>query len=152
MARLNIILSDESLNSLDRLQKEKCFSSRGQTIEFLLEEYKSGSRLLEQAEFFSKMVSKQILKDTQEKYDVLRIRTGFADKHLKLLLDIINHLIISRGHDVASEQTALMTDNYPSNIYEKALKKYDHQLTHFQQNADRKRRREKKKRISDNNE
>lgn len=63
--------------------------------------------------------------------DPLRIRTGYADKQTKALLEVMNHIIVKNGWDA---ENVVTTDVRKSNVLTAADEKITKQIEHFKQN------------------
>lgn len=63
--------------------------------------------------------------------DPLRIRTGYADKQTKALLEVMNHVIVKNGWDA---ENVVTTDVRKANVLTAADEKITKQIEHFKQN------------------
>lgn len=68
---------------------------------------------------------------TRTYLDPIRIRTGYADKQTKALLEVMNHLVVKNGWDGPNIVT---TDIRKSNVLTVSEEKITKQIEHFKQN------------------
>lgn len=84
------------------------------------------------SEVIASMTTDKVVEALKRTYlDPLRIRTGYADKQTKALLEVLNHLIVKNGWDA---ENVITTDIRKSNVLETSEKKIAKQIEHFKQN------------------
>lgn len=88
-----------------------------------------GEQLL--AEVIATSTAEQVVAQLKRPYlDPLRIRTGYADKQTKAMLEILNHLIVKNGWDA---ENVVTTDKRESNVLIVSQQKITDQIEHYKQ-------------------
>ncbi|MBO0474867.1 hypothetical protein JZO86_14285 [Enterococcus ureasiticus] len=89
-----------------------------------------GQHLL--ADVIAEATAQKIVDSLKRTYlDPLRIRTGYADKQTKAMLEVLNHMIVKNGWDA---ENVVTTDVRKSNVLTAAEGKITKQIEHFKQN------------------
>lgn len=152
MNRKNIPMKMETWNELDEIKLEKGYRSYREAIEYLVENYRYNSTANNISNVVASYVSDQIKQqfDEQEKilnerFNILKLRTGYTSKHTQIILDMINNYVLKHDLDNRAGDVPALTSNAPTNIYTQALEKYDEQIKHFQMNAHNKKKKEQGK-------
>lgn len=152
MNRKNIPMKMETWNELDEIKLEKGYRSYREAIEYLVENYRYNSTANNISNVVASYVSDQIKQqfDEQEKilnerFNILKLRTGYTSKHTQIILDMINNYVLKHDLDNRAGDVPALTSNAPTNIYTQALEKYDEQIKHYQMNAYNKKKKEQEK-------
>lgn len=129
MIRKNVYLSENNWGKIETLKDEKNLKSIGNVIEFLLENYSLEQNSTMQAELISKLVAE----NQKEFFDILRVRTSFMDKHLKIILNIINDTLIHKGLDMDDQFEIATYNKNPSVIFKKSKEKVEDEIRYFRE-------------------
>lgn len=148
--RKHIILKDDTWNHLDDLQNEIGLKSYREVIEYLVDNFKEASTANNISNVVGNYVANQVKQQFEEyetvmneRFNILRLRTGYTSKHTQLILDMINNHILKHDLDNSSTDVPALISNAPTLIYTQALEKYDEQMKHYQMNAYNKKQKEK---------
>lgn len=140
----------ETWNELDYIRLERGYNSYREVVEFLVENYKEVSTANNISNVVGNYVAKQMKQQFEEyetvmneRFNILRLRTGYTSKHTQLILDMINNHILKHDLDNSHTDVPALISNAPTLIYMQALEKYDEQMKHYQLNAYNKKQKEK---------
>lgn len=148
--RKHISLKDVTWKQLDDIQNKNGFKSYREVIEYLVENHKDVSTANNISNVVGNYVANQLKQQFEEyetvmneRFNILRLRTGYTSKHTQLILDMINNHILKHDLDNSSADVPALISNAPTLIYTQALEKYDEQMKHYQMNAYNKKQKEK---------
>lgn len=137
--RINAYVSEETRDWLkkyaDTLGGK---SSYGAAIEKLVLRVKDGQSSEELAEIISGIVTNKILEELKERLDVIRVRTGYADRQTKVLTEVLNHMVNTLEIDRMPADVVLTTRSKTC-VLDEAEKRISEQIAHFKQQASAKR-------------
>lgn len=140
----------ETWNELDQIRLERGYNSYREAIEYLVENFKEVSTSNNISNVVGNYVANQLKQQfaeyetvMNERFNILRLRTGYTSKHTQLILDMINNHILKHDLDNSSADVPALISNAPTLIYTQALEKYDEQMKHYQMNAYNKKQKEK---------
>ncbi|OTO03242.1 hypothetical protein [Enterococcus sp. 5B3_DIV0040] len=108
--------------------------SYGTAIEELVEQARAEQDHHELAEIISDVVTNNILEELKEKLDVIRVRTGYADRQTKVLTEVLNHIVNALEIDRMPEDVVLTTRS-KTYVLDEAEKRISEQIAHFKQQA-----------------
>lgn len=139
--RFQVYVDSRTLDYILDIQNEKNFRTRGETLDYIVQELESDEPKSSVGEVLALTIADKVAATLKPNYDTLRIRTGYTDKNLKVLLEVMNSLIFALG---VNEQKVVTRDILEAKPLVAAEKRIKEQLDHFaQEKADR----EKKKRM-----
>ncbi len=139
--RFQVYVDSRTLDYILDIQNEKNFRTRGETLDYIVQELESDEPKSSVGEVLALTIADKVAATLKPNYDTLRIRTGYTDKNLKVLLEVMNSLIFALG---VNEQKVVTRDILEAKPVVAAEKRIKEQLDHFaQEKADR----EKKKRM-----
>ena len=138
LARLNTYISHEAKHKLDKVMKETGARSYGAAIEKILFQLETGDANKLLAEILSDEIAKKVTKELKEPIDILRRRTGYADRQTKIITEMLNHSINTLQID-RPEQKVVLTNKSKTAVLTAAEKRIKEQLDHFAQQAATKR-------------
>lgn len=140
----------ETWNELDQIRLERGYNSYREAIEYLVENFKEVSTANNISNVVGNYVANQLKQQFEEyetvmneRFNILRLRTGYTSKHTQLILDMINNHLLKHDLDNSSADVPALISNAPTLIYTQALEKYDEQMKHYQMNAYNKKQKEK---------
>lgn len=143
-------MKPETWNELDQIRLERGYNSYREAIEYLVENFKEVSTANNISNVVGNYVANQVKQQFEEyekvmneRFNILRLRTGYTSKHTQLILDMINNHILKHDLDNSSADVPALISNAPTLIYTQALEKYDEQMKHYQMNAYNKKQKEK---------
>ncbi|MCW6660018.1 hypothetical protein NHG25_05935 [Aerococcaceae bacterium NML191292] len=125
--RRHIYLSETEWELLEELKMKHQLKSISATVSFLLDNYSDSMSGITQAQMVASLVKSEL----KEYYDTLRVRTGYTDKHTKLLLHMLNDIVINQGWDLPPDGSSASIEGTPSLLYTDAQKHYDDMLKRF---------------------
>lgn len=128
--RKHIIIESGDLEILEEIQQSEGLRSLGDAVSFLVSNYRQSQPDITSALYISEMVSRNL----KDQYDVIRIRTGYAEKYLRILLDMFNHYIIETGQDLVLGEEAKLIDKEASLIYRKSEQAYGNKINRYKEN------------------
>lgn len=136
--RVNAYISFESKEKLIKIMAETGARSYGEAIEQVLHqlEVSDANKLL--GEILSEEIANRVIKELKEPIDILRRRTGYADRQTKVITELLNHMINTLQIDRIEERVVL-TSKAKTNALSAAEKRIKEQLDHFAQQAATKR-------------
>lgn len=150
MKKKTIPMKLETWNELDQIRLERGYNSYREAIEYLVENFKEVSTSNNISNVVGNYVANQLKQQFEEyetvmneRFNILRLRTGYTSKHTQLILDMINNHILKHDLDNSSADVPALISNAPTLIYTQALEKYDEQMKHYQMNAYNKKQKEK---------
>lgn len=150
MEKKTIPMKMETWNELDQIRLERRYNSYREAIEYLVENFKEASTVNNISNVVGNYVAKQMKQQFEEyetvmneRFNILRLRTGYTSKHTQLILDMINNHILKHDLDNSHTDVPALISNAPTLIYMQALEKYDEQMKHYQLNAYNKKQKEK---------
>ncbi|TLQ49502.1 hypothetical protein FEZ33_00505 [Ruoffia tabacinasalis] len=150
--RKHLLLSDNTWEILDDIQLKIGSKSYREVIEYLVENYKEVSTVNNISNVVGNYVASQVKQQFEEyettmndRFNILRLRTGYASKHTQIILDMMNNYILKHDLDNGVDDVPALISNAPTNVYNQSLKKYDEQMKHFQMNAQNKKQKEEEK-------
>lgn len=139
--RFQVYVDSRTLDYILDIQNEKNFRTRGETLDYIVQELESDEPKSSVGEVLALTIADKVAATLKPNYDTLRIRSGYTDKNLKVLLEVMNSLIFALG---VNEQKVVTRDILEAKPVVAAEKRIKEQLDHFaQEKADR----EKKKRV-----
>ena len=139
--RFQVYVDSRTLDYILDIQNEKNFRTRGETLDYIVQELESDEPKSSVGEVLALTIADKVAATLKPNYDTLRIRSGYTDKNLKVLLEVMNSLIFALG---VNEQKVVTRDILEAKPVVAAEKRIKEQLDHFaQEKADR----EKKKRM-----
>lgn len=128
--RRHILFEEADWELLNELKEKHQLNSVGSVIEYLINNYRQSSTGITQAQLTAEIVKAEL----EEFYNTLRIRTGYTDKHTKLILHMLNDIVINQGWDLPSEGVSHSIEETPSLLFQDAqehfnarMKKYNEQ-------------------------
>lgn len=140
--RFQVYVDSRTLDYILDIQNEKNFRTRGETLDYIVQELESDEPKSSVGEVLALTIADKVATTLKPNYDTLRIRSGYTDKNLKVLLEVMNSLIFALG---VNEQKVVTRDILEAKPLVAAEKRIKEQLDHFaQEKADR----EKKKRVN----
>lgn len=92
---------------IEKFQHDRGLKSRGEALEELFKEY---AMLKVQAESQSSL-AKAIAKEVKPQLDPIRIRTGYVDKNVRVLTNLLNSYLIISGMEDAIPVTDVMAES-----------------------------------------
>lgn len=129
MTRKHIFLSDDKWELIFNIKEEKYLDSLGAVIEFLLENYSTEQSIYRQ----SQLIATELAEQQKEFFDILRVRTSFMDKHLKIILNIMNDTLIHKGLDMDDQFEIATYNKNPSVIFKKSKEKVEDEIRYFRE-------------------
>ena len=129
MTRKHIFLSDDKWELIFNIKEEKNLDSLGAVIEFLLENYSTEQSIYRQ----SQLIATELAEQQKEFFDILRVRTSFMDKHLKIILNIMNDTLIHKGLDMDDQFEIATYNKNPSVIFKKSKEKVEDEIRYFRE-------------------
>ncbi|MDO4432016.1 MAG: hypothetical protein Q4B80_01740 [Aerococcaceae bacterium] len=129
--RKNIYMSEAQWDVLEGIKERHQLASYGDVVSFLVNNYTESMSAMTQAQLTAEVLKESLIPF----YDVLRIRTGYTDKHTKLLLALMNHLIINQGWDIPPTAHIQGIEDLPSNLYKDALRQFDESIRRYKENS-----------------
>lgn len=152
MKKKTIPMKMETWNELDEIKLKRGYKSYREAIEYLISNYRDVSTANNISNVVGNYVAQQVKLQLDEyeitmndRFNILRLRTGYASKHTQLILDMMNNHILKHDLDNSVSDIPALITNAPTNIYNQALEKYDEQIKHFQMNAHNKKKKEQGK-------
>ncbi|MCA1028843.1 hypothetical protein [Cytobacillus kochii] len=135
MERKNIRFSDSEfgIKYLNKKKDEYGLKNYNETIERIFAEHDQFRRMLNNQDEMVERIYSRFKKDL----DVIRVRTGYADKNTRIALELWNGFILTNDQD-----NYVTTDEFMTTPLEKATKKVTDDIAAYRQ---RKLEREKKK-------
>lgn len=127
--RKNVTLKSAEWDTLEELKQEHHLKTHGEAIQFLIQNYQQAMSANYQAQVTAAFV-KELLHPL---LDQVRLRTGYINRNSHLLLNLLNHLIIENGWDVAEYALPHFHDTVPSNLYKKAEAQFEKVVTSRQE-------------------
>ncbi|MCO5478392.1 hypothetical protein NG891_16805 [Enterococcus gallinarum] len=112
--------------------------SYGTAIEELVDHARADEENRELAEIISDIVTNKILEELKERLDVIRVRTGYADRQTKVLTEVLNHMVNTLEIDRMPADVVLTTRSKTC-VLDEAEKRISEQIAHFKQQASAKR-------------
>lgn len=126
-------LAPETIEYVTRYWDENNCSSFSDAMDQIISESKIRGTNELVADTIATKTAEHIVDQLKRTYlDPLRIRTGYADKQTKALLEVMNHVIVKNGWDA---EKVITTDVRKSNVVTEAEGKITKQIEHFKQNA-----------------
>ena len=95
--RYNITLEDETITFLDKIKKEKKFTSRSQAIDYIVSNYQNLGN-----NEFADLVAKKIAAEYENLFTRMRLGINTADRNSQVILEILNSIVFSLGVDKRS--------------------------------------------------
>lgn len=129
MTRKHIFLSDDKWELIFNIKEEKNLDSLGAVIEFLLENFSNEQSIYRQ----SQLIATELAEQQKEFFDILRVRTSFMDKHLKIILNIMNDTLIHKGLDMDDQFEIATYNKNPSVIFKKSKEKVEDEIRYFRE-------------------
>lgn len=96
-----------SLPWVEQLQHDRGLKSQGEALEALFQDYTS---LKAQAKSQSSL-AKAIAKEIKPQLDPIRIRTGYVDKNVRVLTNLLNSYLIISGMEDSTPVTDVMAES-----------------------------------------
>lgn len=125
-------LLPETIEYIESYWHENGCHSFSESVDRLVREFKSSGSNQIIAEVIAEATAQKIVDSLKRTYlDPLRIRTGYADKQTKAMLEVLNHMIVKNGWDA---ENVVTTDVRKSNVLTAAEGKITKQIEHFKQN------------------
>lgn len=119
-------ISDKSNEVLKKIVADEKLKNRGEAIDFLCAEYLSNERLKLSEERIALRVKKELSKEL----NIIRVRTGYADKGIKISLDLLNHIALQGKFD---NDILFDTKDYKSRIYNLSEQRIQALIEHYDQ-------------------
>lgn len=136
--RVNAYISPESKEKLNQIMANTGARSYGEAIEHVLHQLETSDSNKLLAEILSDEIAKKVTKELKEPIDILRRRTGYADRQTKIITEMLNHSINTLQID-RPEQQVVLTNKSKTAVLTAAEKRIKEQLDHFAQQAATKR-------------
>lgn len=124
LIRKHINLSEVESDILEELKQEHNLPSISSVISYLIRNYADSRSAIENAGLISTLVKQEL----QEVLDVIRLRSGYTEKNVHKMMDVLNHLIISKNLDARLNEPIRTVREDPSLLFEKAQESYDEQI------------------------
>lgn len=143
MARIRkqMSIDKETEEYILEYQRLKGYSHPGEAVEMIVKKHKEENIGSQVAEGIALITANAVLKELKPLFDVLRIRTGYADKQTKVMLEVLNSMIIAMR---LNDSPAVTTDILESGILNGSTKHVTDQIEHFKQVKDAKKPKAKK--------
>ena len=119
-------ISDKSNEVLKKIISDEKLKNKGEAIDFLCSEYLSNERLKLSEERIALRVKKELSKEL----NISRVRTGYADKGIKISLDLLNHIALQGKFD---NDILFDTKDYKSRIYNLSEQRIQALIEHYDQ-------------------
>lgn len=140
--RMQIWIDPKTEKIIRDIKQKENYRTLGEAVDFLAREYEADDAKSSVGEVLALTIADKVAATLKPNYDTLRIRSGYTDKNLKVLLEVMNSLIFALG---VNEQKVVTRDILEAKPVVAAEKRIKEQLDHFaQEKADR----EKKKRVN----
>lgn len=124
--QIRVSLDDRGKNILDKVKEDNNFLNYSEAISYLCEEYLSNERIKLSEERIALRVKKELSKDL----NIIRVRTGYVDKEIKITLDLLNHIALQGKFD---NDILFDTKNYKSRIYNLSEERIQALIEHYDQ-------------------
>lgn len=131
--RKHMSVDQETYNYIRNVQSQRGLATFGAAVEVIVKKQQEedlGSTL---AEGIAVITANAVLKELMPKFDVLRTRTGYADKQTKIMLEVLNSMIVGLR---LTDSPAVTTDILESEILTGSTKRINDQIEHFKQQKD----------------
>jgi hypothetical protein len=115
--------SDEVLKQIVENQKLR---NKGEAIDFLCEQYLNSERIRVSEDRITNAVIKGLLAQLQP----IRVRTGYIDKEMKIVLDLLNHIMLEGRFD---KDELYDTVDWQSRAYRLSNERVQKQIDYFSQ-------------------
>jgi hypothetical protein len=130
-ARLHTGIHEKTKETLWELRNEMGVDSLGDVIDNLVAEKRSQEKEEIVTDTFVELVSDAVVNKLKRQYlDPLRIRTGYADKQTKAIIEILNHVIVKNAWDGPKPFT---TDVHMTTTVQEAQDKIQRDIEYFKQ-------------------
>lgn len=118
-----IYLTKEAIEYLEQYKVEKSCRTIGNAIEEMIKENqnRNTNQLISQA--IAELTAEQVKKELNKTLDIIRVRTGYTDKSLKVMLEMMNALFVKNGI-----QNGTLTDVMKVPIMERAEEKVEKEI------------------------
>lgn len=127
-----LTLLPDTINYVQVYWEKNSCSSFSDAVDQLVRECQATESQTLLAEVIANATADKLVEALKRTYlDPLRIRTGYADKQTKALLEVMNHIIVKNGWDA---ENVVTTDVRKSNVLTAADEKITKQIEHFKQN------------------
>ncbi|OEH83632.1 hypothetical protein BCR26_08700 [Enterococcus rivorum] len=127
----HVALDSEQLEYVLRYWQENSCSDFSEALRKIINEHKTQGANALVATTIAEMAAESVVSSLKRTYlDPLRIRTGYADKQTKILMEMLNHVIVKNGWD---DTNVVTTDHHKSNVYAMSEEKIVKQIEHFKQ-------------------
>ncbi len=125
--RKHIVLSESDHEALLEIKKKERLPSISAAIAFLIAEKTSQE---------NHQIVTQLMKELKPLYDVLRLRTGYTEKYMRIMLDVMNHYLITNDLDMTFGEEAKLVDIEKSLIIREAEKAYGRKISEYREKKD----------------
>ena len=92
---------------IEAFKRDHDLASRGEALEELFREYVAFKRKVQQENILAKSIAKEI----KPQLDPIRIRTGYVDKNVRVLTNLLNSYLIISGMEDAIPVTDVMAES-----------------------------------------
>ncbi|MBO0460957.1 hypothetical protein JZO83_04275 [Enterococcus sp. DIV1298c] len=130
MARLETYISQEAKDKLKKMM-DKGNRSYGAVIESILHQLETADANKLLGEILSEEIATRVIRELKEPIDILRRRTGYADRQTKVITELLNHMINTLQIDRIEERVVL-TSKAKTNALSAAEKRIKEQLDHLE--------------------
>lgn len=144
--RMQIWIDPKTSKFIRDIQHEKGYRTLGEAVDYIVHESEAGEAKIAVGESLALTISDKVADTLKPLYDVLRIRSGYTDKNLKVMLEVMNSLVFALG---VNENKAVTRDIMEAKLIVAAEKRVKEQLDHY---AQEKAAREKKKKGESQNQ
>lgn len=124
--QIRVTLDDRGKNILNKVKEDNNFSNYSEAVAYLCEEYLLNERIKLSEERIALRVKKELSKEL----NIIRVRTGYVDKEIKITLDLLNHIALQGKFD---NDILYDSKNYKSRIYNLSEKRIQALIEHYDQ-------------------
>lgn len=131
MVRLNMRVTEEAKDYLERYGELNHCRSQGEAFQLMVREIEQKDSRELVSDQIAQSTANYVIDGLKRQYlDPLRIRTGYADKQTKVLIQMMNHLMVKGDFD---DPNIITTDIHSSTALKVSEEKIQKEIEHFKQ-------------------
>lgn len=131
--RKHMSVDQETYDYIRTIQSRRGLATFGAAVEVIVKKHQEEDEGSTLAEGIAVLTANAVLKELMPKFDILRTRTGYADKQTKVMLEVLNSMIIALR---LTDSPAVTTDILESEILKGSTQRINDQIEHFKQKKD----------------
>lgn len=130
-ARVNARVEESTKEFLMNYKYDNRLLTQGEAIDELVKQFQTEKTNQLVADQIAQATANYVIDGLKRQYlDPLRIRTGYADKQTKVLIQMMNHLMVKGDFD---DPNIITTDVHPSTALKVSEEKIQKEIEHFKQ-------------------